>query len=303
MRTTHSGIQRFSAAIAFAALLSAFAWSAQAQQDKPDAAVTPVAAIGEISDAQRGIIFNRLQTVLSRYFKLVSQAEYAAAEEAAFEQLAAEECTEEQCIRAIQDFLQVDTLFVLQIIREGDFTQLTLNMVREDDKVVLDDTCEGCSIGELHAKVEALVVQMMAGEPAVPPAVAAAPPKPKMITVNRSGWALWTAGGLLLAGAVMGNDAQTKAADADSKANAARDDDDTDEYKSAQGDIDDAKSSADLANLLFAIGAGVAIYYLNSGDQVPATAHVGDGYPATAHLPLILQATPNAIQIGWRLRW
>ena len=134
------------AAVAFAALLAAFSGSAQAQSEKPDAAVTPVAAIGKISDAQRGIIFNRLQTVLSRYFKLVSQAEYAAAEEAAFEQLDFEECTEEQCIRAIQDILQVETLFVLQIIREGDFTQLTLNMVRETDKVVLDDTCDAASV-------------------------------------------------------------------------------------------------------------------------------------------------------------
>ena len=291
------------AAVAFAALLAAFSGTAQAQSEKPDAAVTPVAAIGEISDAKRGIIFNRLQTVLSRYFKLVSQAEYAAAEEAAFEQLEAEECTEEQCIRAIQDILQVETLFVLQIIREGDFTQLTLNMVRESDKVVLDDTCEGCTISELHAKVEALVVQMVAGEPAAPPPVAAAPPKPEMVTVDRSGWALWTAGGLLLAGAVTGLDAQTQADDANSKANAARDDDDATEYEAAQSDIDDAKSSADLANILFVIGVGVAIYYLNSGDQVPATTFAGGGYPATAYRPLILRATPNTIHLGWRLRW
>ena len=94
-----------------------------AQEEKPDAAVTPVSAMGEITEGERGIIFNTLQSNLSKNYQIISQEDYARAEEKAFEELDAEQCTAEQCIRKIQDILQVDRLFVLQIIREEGYSR------------------------------------------------------------------------------------------------------------------------------------------------------------------------------------
>ena len=95
-----------------------------AQSSLPDAAVAPLSILGKISDGEKGIIYNGLLTTLSKSYNLVSQTNYAKAEQSAFEQLDLEQCTEEQCIRKIQEILQIDRLFVLQIFREKGFTQI-----------------------------------------------------------------------------------------------------------------------------------------------------------------------------------
>ena len=100
-------------------------------QEKPEAALGRVATLGEVSEAQKKIITNRLEGSLPKFYDLVSQEQYARAEEEAFKSLDLAQCTAEQCIRKIQELLQVDRLFVLQIIREEQVTQLTLNLVRE----------------------------------------------------------------------------------------------------------------------------------------------------------------------------
>ena len=176
-----------------------------AQVEKRDAAVTPIAAIGDISEAEKTIVFRRLESVLSQYYKLISQDDYAQAEELAFEQLEAEECTEEQCIRAIQDILQVDRLFVLQIVREGEFNQLSLTLVRADDKIVRDTFCEGCNIGDLHQKVEELVLEVVRADTDVEGLVAALPalpPPPPLAEDDDSGlpWWAWVIGGAVVVG-------------------------------------------------------------------------------------------------------
>ena len=138
--------------------------SLAAQEPKPDAAVAPLAAIGDVSDAQKRVLFNTLESLLSASYAIISQEEYAAAEELAFESLEAEACTEEQCIRAIQDFLQVERLFVLQIVREADFTQLSLTLARAADKIVREDTCIGCDIAGLYGKLRDLVAEVVAAD-------------------------------------------------------------------------------------------------------------------------------------------
>ncbi|MDH5751905.1 MAG: hypothetical protein OEZ59_05760 [Deltaproteobacteria bacterium] len=128
-----------------------------AQMDKMDAAVTPLAAMGELNDAEKGIIFNSMLSNLSKSYILVSQEDYAKAEEKAFTELDAEKCTAEQCIKKIQDILQVDRLFVLQIIREKSFTQISLTLTRSADKIVRSGNCKDCSVDELHIQVNKLV--------------------------------------------------------------------------------------------------------------------------------------------------
>ncbi|MCH8980733.1 hypothetical protein IH922_01800, partial [candidate division KSB1 bacterium] len=74
----------------------------------------------------------------------------------AFESLDLEKCTEEECIRKIQEILQVERLFILQILREADFTQLTLNLVKADSKRVAEGVCQDCSISELYDRIDEL---------------------------------------------------------------------------------------------------------------------------------------------------
>ncbi|MCZ6552444.1 MAG: hypothetical protein O7A67_01465, partial [SAR324 cluster bacterium] len=106
------------------AVIPLVAWG----QEKPVAALGRVAVIGEISEGEKAIITNRLEKFLAARFQLVSEEEYLRAEDEAFLSLEEEECTEEACVRRIQEILQVDNLFILQIIREQDVTQLTLTL-------------------------------------------------------------------------------------------------------------------------------------------------------------------------------
>ena len=55
-----------------------------------------------------------------------------------------DECTEEQCIVMIQEMLQVENVFHLQVIGEGDDTQLSWSWRTLDEKKKETDVCMGC---------------------------------------------------------------------------------------------------------------------------------------------------------------
>ena len=131
-------------------------------QEKPVAAIGRVATLGDVKRSQKRIIANRLETVLSESYDLISQQQYEKAEEAAFDQLDLDQCTEEECIRKIQELLQVDRLFILQIIREPEITQLTLNLMKTDAKRTADAVCEDCSTAELYEKIDELARKLVA---------------------------------------------------------------------------------------------------------------------------------------------
>ena len=131
-------------------------------QELPVAALARISALGKISEVQKRIIFTRVESKLSLTYDLVSQEQYARAEEAAFESLDLAQCTEEQCIRKIQEILQVDRLFVLHILSEEGLTQLSLNLIREDSKVVVEAICENCPTVQLYGKIDKLMEQLIA---------------------------------------------------------------------------------------------------------------------------------------------
>ena len=64
--------------------------------------------------------------------------------EKAFEELDYEECTEDQCIMLIQEMLQVENVFHLQIIVEGKDSQLSLSYRNLYEKMKVTDVCLGC---------------------------------------------------------------------------------------------------------------------------------------------------------------
>lgn len=135
-----------------------------AQVGKPDAAVAPLGALGDIGEGEKSILFSSLLSNLSQRYRLVSQEEYARAEEKAFAELESEQCTAEQCIRKIQEILQVERLFVLQVVREGAFSHLSLTLVRDDDNIVREAICEKCKISGLHGKLKNLVGMVAAAD-------------------------------------------------------------------------------------------------------------------------------------------
>ena len=98
---------------------------------------------------------------MTKYFRLVPKDKFEEAQEQAFEELEYEECTEEQCIMMIQEILQVENVFSLQLIAEGIDTQLSLTWIGLGEKKVLTDYCEDCKTKELNSKIELLVKNLV----------------------------------------------------------------------------------------------------------------------------------------------
>ena len=134
----------------------------QSSQERPEGIVIPVSGIGNVSDTRKLILQNTLIESLSEYFRLVPQDKFEEVQEKVFKELEYEECTEDQCIMMIQEMLQVENLFVLQVIGEGEDTQMSLKWVGLDDKRVKTDVCVGCGTFELNARVEGLVRKLEA---------------------------------------------------------------------------------------------------------------------------------------------
>ena len=127
-------------------------------QEKQGACLAPMGALGDISEMQKQIIFNSLQESLSTKYILASQKAFEEAQTQAFDELEYEECTEEQCFAMIQQILQADNLFLFNMTREGNFTQLSLTRVDIDSqRLVRTANCDDCTIKELNNYVDELV--------------------------------------------------------------------------------------------------------------------------------------------------
>ena len=113
-----------------------------AESERPQAIVIPISSLGGVKKSQKEILQNTLEDKLKRYFTLISQERFEQAQEKAFEELDYEECTEDQCIMLIQEMLQVENVFHLQVIREDKDTQLSLTWRTLDEKKKQTDICK-----------------------------------------------------------------------------------------------------------------------------------------------------------------
>ena len=130
-------------------------------QEKQGACLAPMGALGDISEMQKQIIFNSLQESLSTKYILASQKAFEEAQTQAFDELEYEECTEEQCFAMIQQILQADNLFLFNMTREGNFTQLSLTRVDLDSqRLVRTSSCVECNIEQLNNNVNELVLKI-----------------------------------------------------------------------------------------------------------------------------------------------
>ena len=130
-------------------------------KEKPQSIVIPVSSLGDVSETRQQILQNSLEDELKEHFTLISQERFEEAQEKAFEQLEYEECTEDQCIMLIQEMLQVENVFHLQVIGEGSNTQLSLSWRTLDENKKETDTCLDCGTFELDKKIEGLIKNLI----------------------------------------------------------------------------------------------------------------------------------------------
>jgi len=131
------------------------------QSERSETIVIPVSSLGEVSEVRKQILQNTLEDELKSHFRLISQERFEEVQEKVFEELEYDECTEEQCIVMIQEMLQVENVFHLQVLGEGQDTQLSLSWRTLDEKRKETDYCEGCKTKELNEKVGGLFEKLV----------------------------------------------------------------------------------------------------------------------------------------------
>jgi len=130
-------------------------------EQKPEGIVLPVAILGEVSDVRRKILQNTLNEAITTKFRIVPQERFEEAQEQAFQELDYEQCTEDQCIMLIQEMLQVEHLFQLEVISEGSVVQLSLKLVTLYEKKNKTDFCEKCTTLQLRDRVRLLTLSLL----------------------------------------------------------------------------------------------------------------------------------------------
>ena len=131
------------------------------QLEKPQSIIIPVSSLGDVSETRQQILQNSLEDELKEHFTLISQERFEEAQEKAFEQLDYEECTEDQCIMLIQEMLQVENVFHLQVIGEGSNTQLSLSWRTLDENKKEEQFCENCETGKLRNLIRGLITELV----------------------------------------------------------------------------------------------------------------------------------------------
>ncbi|MBL7035920.1 MAG: hypothetical protein ISR93_09275 [SAR324 cluster bacterium] len=138
------------------------------QSERPETIIIPVSGIGEIPNSRKQILQNKLTNKLKQYFRIVPQEKYEQVLEQVFEELEYEECSEDTCIMRVQEMLQVENVFHLQLIGEGNDIQLNLKWTTLEEKRNEEYFCEKCSTKDLYYKLEGLVDKLVGENKIVP---------------------------------------------------------------------------------------------------------------------------------------
>jgi len=114
------------------------------------------------SDSNRSIIiYNTIQSLISKNFMLVTQSQFEKALDLAFDELEFEECTEDQCIQYIQEYLQVENVFELKITEDNNDVQITVSLIDLDRKYVENYYCSNCVLKKLADKSKILLKKLI----------------------------------------------------------------------------------------------------------------------------------------------
>jgi len=131
------------------------------QSERPETIIIPVSSLGDVPEVRKQILQNTLTDELKKYFRIVPQEKYEQVLEQVFQELEYEECSEDTCIMMVQEMLQVENVFNLQVLGEGKDSQLNLKWITLDEKRNEEDYCEGCGTGDLRKMIGGLVEKLV----------------------------------------------------------------------------------------------------------------------------------------------
>ena len=114
-------------------------------QEKPKAIIIKTGSIGKIQKSRVLILEKAFESKLDEYFSIVPKELFEEAKEQAFKELEFDECTDDQCVVKIQEILQVENAFKMELtIEEGD-THVSLTWNNQEKKSVEENFCVDCN--------------------------------------------------------------------------------------------------------------------------------------------------------------
>jgi hypothetical protein len=131
------------------------------QSVKPQTIIIPTGSLGEMSKIRIKILEKTLESKLDDYFAIVPKEIFEEAKEEAFQELEDDECTEDQCVMKIQEILQVENAFKMELIFEDGNTQISITWNNQEEKRVAEDYCEGCKTKKLRETIGRLVEELL----------------------------------------------------------------------------------------------------------------------------------------------
>ena len=130
-------------------------------QEKPKTIIIPTGSIGKIQKSRVLILEKALESKLDDYFSIVPKEIFEEAREQAFDELEFDECTEDQCVIKIQELLQVENVFKMELtIEEGD-THVSLTWINQEKKRVEENFCVDCNTKQLRKMIGGLVDKLV----------------------------------------------------------------------------------------------------------------------------------------------
>jgi len=131
------------------------------QSDKPQTIIIPTGSLGDISEVRKKMLGKTLESKLDDYFAIVPKELFEEAQEQAFQEMDSDECTEDQCIRMIQELLQVENSFKMDLMYEEGDTQVSITWNDQEQKRVEEDFCEGCKTKGLRKMIGELIDKLL----------------------------------------------------------------------------------------------------------------------------------------------
>jgi hypothetical protein len=131
------------------------------QSEKPKAIIIPTGSLGDISKTRIKILDKTLESKLDDYFAIVPKEIFEEAKEEAFQELEDDECTEDQCVMKIQELLQVENAFKMELVSEEGDTQISLTWNDQNQKRVDENFCRSCGTFELREMIGGLVEKLV----------------------------------------------------------------------------------------------------------------------------------------------
>jgi hypothetical protein len=131
------------------------------QSGKPQTIIIPTGSLGDISEIRKKMLGKTLESKLDDYFAIVPKELFEEAQEQTFQEMDSDECTEDQCIRMIQELLQVENSFKMDLMYEDGDTQISITWNDQDQKRVEEDYCEGCKTKELRLMIDGLIDRLV----------------------------------------------------------------------------------------------------------------------------------------------